>query len=346
MNDTVKKLINTIQYTQRTEEWHSIRKTLITASSASSLLVRDKKTCQSYVEQYELEDIFDYNGGCCNPYSSRKQFILDKCKKNSFKGSIATFWGQTYEPVVTDIYSNLTNKKINEFGLIVHPEYEWLGASPDGITSDGVMIEIKCPFRRKITGIPPLYYWIQVQLQLEVCNLEDCDFVEYEFIEFLSSDEFLDDKTLDIKIFNKGLFVKLERKKDQNIPCPPEEIEYYYPPKEYLDNVDKLFNWRDEKYEELNQKYIEDNLTEIKVVYWKVCDKSIVRIKRDKKWFKNVLPVLWREWGYILYYKKEDNYKKLLTKQKEYHEGGTLILDEDCNNKKKEYIFTDSENES
>ena len=181
MDQKVLKLIRKKQYAQRSEEWYKVRKNLITASSAASCLIRDIKTCESYVKEYRLEEIFDYNNKCCNPYSTKKQYFLDKSGYGSqFKGNIATFWGQKYESVVTDLYSNKFNKDVLEFGLIIHdnPEYSWLGASPDGITPDGVMIEIKCPFRRKITGIPPMYYWIQVQLQLEVCDLEYCDFVE------------------------------------------------------------------------------------------------------------------------------------------------------------------------
>jgi hypothetical protein len=57
----------------------------------------------------------------------------------------------------------------------------FFGASPDGITDLGVMVEIKCPFRRKITGEVPLQYYHQIQGQLDVCGLKECDFLECEF---------------------------------------------------------------------------------------------------------------------------------------------------------------------
>lgn len=31
-----------------------------------------------------------------------------------------------------------------EVGLVVHPDLPWLGASPDGVTNTGRLIEIKC----------------------------------------------------------------------------------------------------------------------------------------------------------------------------------------------------------
>ena len=62
-----------------------------------------------------------------------------------------------------DIFSFLMKHK-----NMSYPEsIEYLAASPDGITPDGVMLEIKCPLSREIKGIPPIYYWQQMQQQLD-----------------------------------------------------------------------------------------------------------------------------------------------------------------------------------
>ena len=45
------------------------------------------------------------------------------------------------------------------------------------------MVEIKNVVSREITGIPVTKYWIQTQIQMEVCDLEECDFVETKFKE-------------------------------------------------------------------------------------------------------------------------------------------------------------------
>ena len=337
MDKKVVELMRKKQYAQRTSEWYKIRTALVTASSAASLLVKNKKTCESYVKEYGLEDIFDYNNRCCNPYSNKKQYFLDKCKQGTFKGNIATYWGQKYEPVVTDIYSKETNKNVLEFGLLIHEEFKFLGASPDGITEDGVMIEIKCPYRRKITGIPPFYYWIQVQLQMEVCDLEVCDFVEYEFVEFHTEQEFLDDDTLEADIHNKGLFIQVDKKTDRFIPCDPSESQYVYPEKQFIDNVEDLKKWAGIQLEKL-PKMIDEKYSgyffEFKVVYWKAVNKSIVRIKRDRQWFDNVKSDLQEGHDKILYYQKNDNYKELMVetpKNKKYVEGKTveLVLEEE-----------------
>ena len=40
------------------------------------------------------------------------------------------------------------------------------------------MLEIKCPPIRKFTTEVPEHYWIQMQGQLETCDLEECDFLQ------------------------------------------------------------------------------------------------------------------------------------------------------------------------
>ena len=86
--------------------------------------------------------------------------------------------GVKYEEVAVMIYEQRNSMKVFEYGCIPHPVYDFIGASPDGITDSGIMLEIKCPSSRKITGVIPSYYWCQVQTQLEVCELDRCDFLE------------------------------------------------------------------------------------------------------------------------------------------------------------------------
>lgn len=336
MDSRVVKLMRRKQFTQRTSEWYEIRTSMITASSAASLLIKDTKTCESYVKSYDLEETFDYSGKCCNPYSSKKQYFLDKCKQKTFFGNVATMWGQKYEPVVTDIYSKEQEKDVMEFGLLAHtdPELNFIGASPDGITPDGVMIEIKCPFRRKITGIPPFYYWIQVQLQLEVCDLEFCDFVEYEFMEFETKEEFINDDLLDIEVLNKGLFIKVERISREGL-VDTKGTQYVYPEKQFIDNQEELFKWADIQLNKLPGMISEDfsdSKFNFSLVFWKVVNRSIVRINRDREWFKNITPDLKEGYERMKYYQTGENYKELLLKKvpKRFVKGDTLVLDEIC----------------
>ena len=81
-------------------------------------------------------------------------------------------------------YEKTYNTTVGDFGCISHTDYEYIAASPDGINIDdtsplyGRMLEIKNTVSRVITGIPKLEYWIQMQIQMEVCDLNECDFLE------------------------------------------------------------------------------------------------------------------------------------------------------------------------
>ena len=65
------------------------------------------------------------------------------------------------------------------------------------------MLEIKNIVNREIDGIPKKEYWIQMQLQMEVCDLDECDFLETKFTEYDSSEAYWDNV-----IENEGNHVK------------------------------------------------------------------------------------------------------------------------------------------
>lgn len=156
----VQKLLKTPQYAQRTPEWYEVRKNLMTASNAAAAL--GIKPYESFRGDPRAECI--------------KQIV-----SGSFKGNAATRHGCEHEDAVRDRYCDITGEKALDFGLIVHPKYPWLAASPDGITLSGRMIEIKCPMHRQIVpGEVPHHYYPQIQTQMEVCDLDSCAFVQWK----------------------------------------------------------------------------------------------------------------------------------------------------------------------
>lgn len=71
-------------------------------------------------------------------------------------------------------------------GVSVEDGKMWLhrnvGASPDGITTDGVIVEIKCPYWRSVRAeTMPITAWWQVQAEMEATGLAEADFVEMDF---------------------------------------------------------------------------------------------------------------------------------------------------------------------
>jgi len=162
--EILQELIKKPLIKQRTPEWFKLREDRLTAS-----------------------DLYD---AVKNPLSLAKR----KLKGNTFNSSgiPALKWGVMFEPIAIQIYSHINKIKIHEFGLIINDDISNFGASPDGITDEGIMIEIKCPYSRKIIcdKIPDKYQY-QIQGQLAVCKLDNCDYVECEFIEYKLEDEYI-----------------------------------------------------------------------------------------------------------------------------------------------------------
>lgn len=103
-----------------------------------------------------------------------------KVLKTTWAGNAATEHGTRLEPIVREMYDQRFGKKTHEIGLVQHPQYPFLGGSADGITEDGILLEIKCPLTRKIEPKVPKYYLPQIQLLLEILDFEECDFVQYK----------------------------------------------------------------------------------------------------------------------------------------------------------------------
>ncbi len=153
----VEKLKSIPQFEQRSVEWFEQRNNAITASDIPTVLNENK-------------------------YKKPWALLVDKCNSNPkpFVGNQATRWGTYYEDIAIEKYSLIKNKVVLSFGLLIHPEYPWLGGSPDGITTDGVLLEVKCPLHRPIIqGEIPHHYLSQILLNLEICDLEIGHFIEY-----------------------------------------------------------------------------------------------------------------------------------------------------------------------
>lgn len=123
------------------------------------------------------------------PYSSGYDLLMSKLKPRDISND-ATRWGNKFEPIAKSFYERFKNEKVYSVGLVPHAKYKWLGATPDGLMLSGKLLEIKCPITRPITNQIPLYYKIQMQLQMEVCNIDVCDYIECEFYEYKDKKEY------------------------------------------------------------------------------------------------------------------------------------------------------------
>jgi putative phage-type endonuclease len=166
------KLLKLPKVEQKTEEWYKMRQNMITASDFAQALGDGKfgTVKQFYQKKCEPITTDDAANSKTNPF---------------FK------WGNMFEPVAIDVYSHMNNVVVHNFGLLQHPKNDFFGASPDGISDVGIMVEIKCPRKRKIDGDVPKQYYYQIQGQLDVCCLEECDYFECEFVELDTFEDYI-----------------------------------------------------------------------------------------------------------------------------------------------------------
>lgn len=219
-------------------------------------------------------------------------------------------WGQRYEPVTVQLYEYRNKTTLGEFGCIQHDEFSFIGASPDGINVDptsrlyGRMVEIKNIVNRDITGIPKEEYWVQTQIQMEVCDIDETDFVETRIKEYADEESFLEDSPIDDpesriytkKGLEKGIILWFQ-------PAPVKNPNgsgfiYSMPLYEYCP-----LGLTQEEYEKWEQdifaKHEANGCFWVKTIYWYVDQYSCVLIRRNRLWFKAAVPVLQSLWSTI-----------------------------------------------
>ena len=148
------------QWVQRTPEWHEARRDLLTASDAAAAL--------------GVKPFKSYRG------DTRAELVRKKVT-NEFVNNMFVVHGQKYEDEARDMAMAALGERAEDVGLVRHAHLPWLGASPDGVTSAGRLVEIKCPLKRTIVpGEVPEHYMPQIQVQMEVCDVDATLFVQYK----------------------------------------------------------------------------------------------------------------------------------------------------------------------
>jgi len=298
-------LRNKPQPVQRTKEWYEFRHNLITASNAY-------KAFESQTVQNQL--IYEK----CQPLNQNLFLSEDNDSENEETKEIimvntntTLHWGQKYEPLSVKIYEHKYDTKIEDFGCIQHEKYHFLGASPDGINVDtsslryGRMLEIKNIVNREIDGIPKKEYWIQMQLQMEVCDLDECDFLETKFTEYNDFDEYKLDTSNDLYEDEDGIefqnlcLSKDNKMKGQIIYFHTKEGKpfYVYMPLDLM-HPDDIEKWRDYTIE-YYQHSSEYKYTYMKTHFWKLEHLSCVLVCRNRQWFKDNIKYLQELWAII-----------------------------------------------
>ena len=272
----IQGLRNIPQPVQRTPEWYTFRSNLITASNAWKAF-----ESQAAINQLIYEK--------CQPAK-----IIDPDVKviHNVNTNTPMHNGQKYEPLSVMFYEYMYHTIVEDFGCIQHPLYSFLGASPDGINVDpkseryGRMLEIKNPVSRDITGIPKKEYWVQMQLQMEVCDLDECDFLETKFVEYSDRISYEADTTFGKD--KKGVIIQFYTK--EGIPF------YAYKPL-HLISDEGVSQWEDETITFYESEPYHYNFT--KYIYWRLEQLSCILVLRNRTWFSNNIGQLENVWKII-----------------------------------------------
>jgi putative phage-type endonuclease len=281
IQEKIKKIKKKDQPSQRTSEWYTYRHNLITASNAYKVFENESSRNQLIYEK------------CVPPHIPNSNVENSETSYTQVNVNSALHWGQKYEPISVMVYEHLYKTTVGDFGCIQHDTYPFIGASPDGINIDpnspiyGRMLEIKNPVSREIDGVPKKEYWVQMQQQMEVCDLDECDFLETKFIEYMNEDEFNKDgefaETTDGNM--KGIIMYFSNK--NGIPV------YKYKPL-LIDNLEDFEIWEEQQMEEN-----EDSMTWIKNIYWKLEQISCVLVQRNQKWFHDNVGAMKELWEIV-----------------------------------------------
>lgn len=271
---------------QRTQEWYETRYGLLTASNVWKAIGTEAQQNQLIVEK-------------CQPF---ERFKEECSRHNNLSADNPMAWGQKYEAITAMIYEKMNRTKLGEYGCIVHPDWQFLGASPDGINIEaesplyGRMIEIKNIVNRDIDGVPLDAYWVQMQVQMEVCDLDECDFVETRIKEYPSKTEFSESsnqwKGAVLTFVSR---ITIESTMNLQNGRKPSDAKPFH---EYLllepaagQMVD---DWIQSKKDQHAKDFVLSN-----VVYWGLDQYSCVLVKRNRVWFDAAIPNIEKIWRIV-----------------------------------------------
>jgi len=246
---------------QRSKEWFDLRMNRLTASDLAQALGKGK-------------------------FGNRKQLLESKAfpANTPLKSLPPLKWGVMFEEMGMRCYQQIVNPvKLYEFGLIPNDEIVCFGASPDGITETGIMVEMKCPYNRKCTSDVPEQYYLQIQGQLATCKLSLCDYVECYFEVYHDISEYMMSCT---SMGNKEHGIILEFMNTNN------DYIYEYSPECYT--TEECIQWANEQVSILLKA--EEPNTFIKMTPWRLKHIFHTRVTFDETLWKTIIPSIYDFW--------------------------------------------------
>lgn len=96
-------------------------------------------------------------------------------------------YGKFHEDGARAEFEMETGLQVEPCGFFVHPEHDWLGASPDGLIGEHAVFECKCPWGKRGDATPvsfkPLvdqqHYYAQVQFEMACTGRKHAHFYQW-----------------------------------------------------------------------------------------------------------------------------------------------------------------------
>jgi len=166
---------------QRSEQWFADRAGKITASRMHDVMVeRERGEFKSGPRKGQVKPqpkaITDY------AHQLAAERLTGRARKQVKAAALA--WGQTVEPAAVAAYQAETGVIVTLAEFVTHPDFDFIGASPDFLVGDDGGGEIKSPESSEVhletllTGLPPEHIE-QIQGGLWVTDRKWWDFVSY-----------------------------------------------------------------------------------------------------------------------------------------------------------------------
>jgi putative phage-type endonuclease len=155
---------------QGSDEWHALRRGVITASTISLLITSTVKPANNATSRTAI-------------YKLLAERITGESESSFYNDDMMR--GHMLEPGARDLYAKHTSREVRECGFVTRRTNGiQLGYSPDGLVGDDGIIEIKAPLPKKhlasmLSDSVPSEYVSQVQTGLAVTGRQWCDFISY-----------------------------------------------------------------------------------------------------------------------------------------------------------------------
>lgn len=162
-------MMRVVNVPQGSDEWKRQRAGRFTASRIADLLARTKSGYSASRKNYLAELLIERMTS-----EPTEHFVSAEMRR-----------GTELEPDARSMYEFQADVTVEQVGFVLHPAFDFAGASPDGLVGDHGGVEIKCPntathIETLTTGKIKHNYWCQMQWCMECTQRDWWDFVSYD----------------------------------------------------------------------------------------------------------------------------------------------------------------------